>query len=53
MRNIPYRGIQKRNSKEKFKRGLNRVVRRRLAEAKSLSKMIGEWQERAIKLDCN
>ena len=42
-----------RNSKEKFKRGLNRVVRRRLAEAKSLSKMIGEWQERAIKLDCN
>ena len=33
---------------EEFKRRVNRAVRRRLVEAESLPKMIGEWQERVI-----
>jgi len=38
---------------EEFKRGLNRVVRRRLAEAESPPTMIMQWQERAVQLDYN
>ena len=38
---------------EEFKRGLNRAIRRKLAKAESLPTTIGEWQERAIKLDRN
>jgi len=38
---------------EEFKRELNRVVRRRLAEAESPPTMIIQWQERAVQLDCN
>jgi len=38
---------------DKFKRGLNRTIKRKLAEAESLPSMITEWQERAVKLDRN
>ena len=38
---------------DKFKRGLNRTIRKRLAEAESLPSTIMEWQERAVKLDRN
>jgi len=38
---------------EKFKRGLNRVVRKRLVEAKSPPTTIMQWQERAVQLDHN
>ena len=38
---------------EEFKRKLNRAIRRRLAEAEELPTIIGEWQERAIRLDRN
>jgi len=37
----------------KFKRGLNGMIKRKLAEAKSLPSTITEWQERAVKLDRN
>jgi len=38
---------------EEFKRGLNRAIRRKLAEAEELPTTIGEWQERAVRLDRN
>ena len=38
---------------DKFKRGLNGTIKRKLAEAKSLPSTITKWQERAVKLDRN
>ena len=38
---------------EEFKRGLNGAIRRKLAEAEEPSTTIGEWQERAVRLDRN
>jgi len=38
---------------EKFKRGLNGPIRRKLAEAEEPPSTIGEWQERAVRLDRN
>jgi len=38
---------------EEFKQGLNRAIRRKLAEAEELPTTIGEWQERAVRLDRN
>jgi len=38
---------------EEFKRGLNRSIRRKLAEAEEPLTTIGEWQERAVRLDRN
>jgi len=34
-------------------RGLNGAIRRKLAEAEELPSTIGEWQERAVRLDRN
>jgi len=38
---------------KEFKRGLNGSIRRKLAEVKELPATIGEWQERAVRLDRN
>ena len=38
---------------EEFKRGLSRVLRRKLAETEEPPTTIGEWQERAVRLDRN
>ena len=38
---------------KEFKRGLNGAIRRKLAEAEELLTIIGEWQERAVRLDRN
>jgi len=38
---------------KEFKRGLNGAIRRKLAEAEELPTTIGEWQERAVRLDKN
>jgi len=38
---------------KEFKRGLNRAIRRKLAEAEEPQTTIGEWQERAVRLDRN
>ena len=38
---------------EEFKRGLNGPIRRKLAEAEEPPFTIGEWQERAVRLDKN
>ena len=38
---------------KEFKRGLNRAIRRRLAEVEEPPTTIGEWQKRAIRLDRN
>jgi len=38
---------------EEFKRGLSGVLRRKLAEAEEPPTTIGEWQERAVRLDRN
>jgi len=38
---------------KEFKRGLNRTIRRKLAEAEEPPTTIGEWQERAVRLDRN
>ena len=38
---------------EEFKRGLNKTIRKRLAEAESLPSMITDWQDKAVKLDRN
>jgi len=38
---------------EEFKRGLNGAIRRKLAEEEELPTTIGEWQERAVRLDRN
>ena len=46
-------GYEKRPLIKEFKRGLNRSIRRKLAEAKELPTTIGEWQERVVRLDRN
>ena len=38
---------------DEFKRGLNNMIKRKLAEAESSPSMITEWQKRAVKLDRN
>jgi len=38
---------------EEFKRGLNGAIRRKLTEAEEPPTTIGEWQERAVRLDRN
>jgi len=38
---------------EEFKRGLNEAIKRKLAEAEEPLSTIGEWQERAVRLDRN
>jgi len=38
---------------KEFKRELNGAIRRKLAEVKELPTTIGEWQERAVRLDRN
>jgi len=38
---------------EEFKKGLNGSIRRKLAEAEEPPTTIGEWQERAVRLDRN
>jgi len=38
---------------EEFKRGLSGAIRRKLAKAEELPSTIGEWQERAVRLDRN
>jgi len=38
---------------KEFKRGLNRAIRRKLAEAEEPPTTIGEWQERVVRLDRN
>ena len=46
-------GYEERALVEEFKRGLNRGIRRRLAEAELPPTIIMQWQERAVQLDCN
>jgi len=46
-------GYEGRSLIEKFKRGLNGMIRRKLAEAEEPPTTIGEWQERAVRLDRN
>jgi len=46
-------GYKRRSLIKEFKRGLNRTIRRKLLEAKSLPTTIGEWQERAVRLNRN
>ena len=38
---------------EEFKKGLNGIIRKKLAEAEEPLTTIGEWQERAVRLDRN
>jgi len=46
-------GYERRPLIKEFKRGLNRAIRRKLAEAEELPTTIGEWQERAVRLNRN
>ena len=46
-------GYQGRPLIEKFKRELNGTIRRKLGKAEEPPTTIGEWQERAVKLDRN
>jgi len=46
-------GYEERALIDEFKRGLNRTIRRKLAEVESPPSTITEWQERAVKLDRN
>ena len=46
-------GYEERPLIEEFKRGLNRTIKRKLAEAEEPLTTIGEWQERAVRLDRN
>jgi len=46
-------GYQGRPLIEKFKRELNGTIRRKLAKVEEPPTTIGEWQERAVKLDRN
>jgi len=46
-------GYEGRALVEEFKRGLNRTIRRRLAEAEAPPTNITQWQERAVQLDRN
>jgi len=38
---------------KEFKKGLNGSIRRKLAEAEEPLTTIGEWQEKAVRLDRN
>jgi len=44
---------EKRPLIKEFKQGLNGAIRRKLAKAEELPTTIGEWQERAVRLDRN
>jgi len=46
-------GYERRPLIEEFKQRLNGAIRRKLAEAEELPTTIGEWQERAVRLDRN
>ena len=46
-------GYEGRSLIKEFKRGLNGAIRRKLAEAEEPPTTIGEWQERAVRLDRN
>ena len=46
-------GYKERPLIEEFKRGLNGSIRRKLAEVEELPTTIGEWQERAVRLNRN
>jgi len=46
-------GYERKPLIEEFKRGLNGSIRRKLAEAEKPPTTIGEWQERAVRLDRN
>ena len=46
-------GYEGRSLIEEFKRELNGAIRRKLAEAEEPLTTIGEWQERAVRLDRN
>ena len=46
-------GYKRKSLIKEFKQGLNRAIRRKLAEAKNLLTTIREWQERAVRLDWN
>ena len=46
-------GYERRPLIKEFKQGLNRAIRRKLAEAEEPPTTIGEWQERAVRLDRN
>ena len=46
-------GYERRPLIEKFKRGLNESIKRKLVEAEELPTTIGEWQERVVRLDRN
>jgi len=46
-------GYERRPLIEEFKRELNGAIRRKLAKVKELLTTIGEWQERAVRLDRN
>ena len=46
-------GYEERPLIEEFKRGLSGVLRRKLVEAEEPPTTIGEWQERAVRLDRN
>jgi len=46
-------GYEGRPLVKEFKQGLNRAIRRKLAKAEELPTTIGEWQERAVRLDRN
>jgi len=46
-------GYERRPLIKEFKRGLNGAIRRKLTKAKEPLTTIGEWQERAVRLDRN
>jgi len=46
-------GYEGRSLIEEFKRGLNGAIRRKLAKAEEPPSTIGEWQERAVRLNRN
>jgi len=46
-------GYEGRSLIEEFKQGLNGAIRRKLAEAEEPPTTIGEWQERAVRLNRN
>jgi len=54
-----FKKVTKRSSYERrplikeFKKGLNGTIRRKLAKAEKLLSTIGEWQEKAVRLDKN
>ena len=46
-------GYERQSLVKEFKRGMNRVIRRRLMEAENQPGSIEQWYERAIALDRN